>query len=632
LFVRVKEPAHSQRVVTGTVSGPALGERLFLTGNLSYASAAEDGVSDPQGVLPRTPEFTARDLRAGLAATLVLTPKQRLHLLALGATSEALNGAPVTAAREAQPALDPRSVMLGMRWTAQLSSVFTAHLQAGLERHVRKLESMLCRDHPDSCEDIAATVQSFPRMFVSQNRERFERWDETRWQLAGGLDAHLDHGFLQQRVRLAARLETGAFTGARKIPGGQVTTLNGTAPRSMTSDPFTPAGDWASSTGHSRQALLAIEDELAFQRRLFVTPGLGVAAGRLEDPGLLLLSQAAPVVHLGLGWKVSEDGRTWVRASTGRRFDPTADRAAEDLAPAQETRTCDWDDSLQSYSRNCVASGPATRTVGLPCGPSGYADDGSRCVSPPRMPTIWEHTLGMRQALASWASLDLDLVYRRVSDLHRDLETNRLWNASNASVLGYRNGRPQTISDLGSERERWREYRGGTAALAIHASGLRALAAYTYARQQLREDSGLRPGGFVIYDDPDEVHHGVRLAGSYVFPWASFALVYRHDSGQPGNYQPFPPVQNVWGDNRARRGINPGRDINDPGDDIVPPRRPAQSRFDLQVRVRPGHWLPFGMDLYLDVIDATGFFVKNTHPSEAFGLGHWVRLGTQLRY
>ena len=437
----------------------------------------------PKASCLTSPESSLTSIQAGLTAALILGG-HRLDALALGTTQETLNGGDLSLFADAQPFRRARTGMAGLRWSAKLSEVFSAHLQLGSEHHTSKLESMLCRKSPDRCEQVPAVRQTYPRTIVLNNSERFERWNERHWQLSGGVEARLD-GSVQHRLRLSARLETGAFERQVTTPGGQVTLLQGTVPANMTSyysnDPRLEPGvlGGVSSSSHTRQTLVAIEDQLAIGQRFFVTPGLGVVSGHVEGAGdTLLLSDQGLVFHLGAAAKLSRDGRTYVRASSSRRFDPSAERAAQALPDGRYSRTCAWDVTTNSYTRDCVNSGGSgARSVGLPCGPSGRRNDGSSCASEPQMPTVWEHALGLRQAFAAWGWFDLDLVYRRVSDLHLELETNRLWNQVGVSAYpnGFRNGRNETVLDFSSSSQLFRDYRGATASIGLATHGLRRL-------------------------------------------------------------------------------------------------------------------------------------------------------------
>jgi hypothetical protein len=159
--------------------------------------------------------------------------------------------------------------------------------------------------------------------------------------------------------------------------------------------------------------------------------------------------------------------------------------------------------------------------------------------------------------------------------------------------------------------------------------GLRGFVAYTYARQRLSESYGDASAPIVYErDDADESRHGVRLASTFApCRWASLGLVHLYDSGRP--YPAAPQAGN--GGMSATRGTNPGRDINDPADDVTPPRLASNQRLDFQARVRAGAFLPVAADFYLDVLNAfNAMDFEGPRPQAA--AGRWVRFGAELRY
>jgi hypothetical protein len=344
--------------------------------------------------------------------------------------------------------------------------------------------------------------------------------------------------------------------------------------------------------------------------------------------GVVVVADSAMVGSFGAGWDIDGGGRTWLRASANRRVDPTSDGAADRSYNVPLRLTCLWNPARQSFDgANCTRSGgTALQTVGLPCGPSGVADDGSRCVAPPGMPGSWEFTAGVRQRLSRTSWLDLDGVYRRTSGLTMLAETNRIWNGR-AATAGFRNGRTEVLRDLSASDRRFRRYAGATISLGGRVGDLRGLLAYTYSHQDegvAQLPAAATGTAFYQRSDPDERRHGVRLVATYeVLDTVALGLLYAKDSGRSRVPNAF---QSTNASFEGPRGINPGRDINDPADNSVE-REPSIQRLNLQVRLRLGQWLPFGADVYADVINALD--AKDT-PVD-FG-GRWTRLGAELRY
>jgi hypothetical protein len=182
--------------------------------------------------------------------------------------------------------------------------------------------------------------------------------------------------------------------------------------------------------------------------------------------------------------------------------------------------------------------------------------------------------------------------------------------------------------DLSTSEQRHRRYLGATLSLGGALGGLRALLAYTYSQQEIGASvsSSFEGPAFYQAPDPNEQRHSVRVLGAWdIARIVSLGLVYTHDSGRPTTLV-SPSIANPWGD-RASRGVNPGTNLNDPGDDDQPTRYPATERLNLQARFRIGRWVPFGFDLYADLLNA---FDQRSGGGDLDG--RWMRLGAELRY
>lgn len=340
-------------------------------------------------------------------------------------------------------------------------------------------------------------------------------------------------------------------------------------------------------------------------------------------------------MSLSAGWDVLGSGQTWLRASSSRRGDPHAEGVAAAQTDPLVTQSCQWNVVSASFNSECQASGgPGRATVGLPCGPSGYDDQGARCVVAPKMPQVLEHTLGVRQALGQRSWFDVDGVYRRTGGLPVQGETNMVWNTPSRAVTrggGFRNGRAEAITDLSSSDDAWREYVGLTLSLGGQLGALNGLLAYTYSQQQM---VGLLPTGAVVshfeYPDADEHRHSWRLLATYnLFDIGSVGVVYAYDSGRPFSRYFRPTAGAGYDDLRARVGTNPGVDINNPADDFALSRLPSTQSLHLQARLRVGRWLPFGLDLFVDHMNA---LTEDSRYGRAQVDGRWTRLGIEFRY
>ena len=82
-------------------------------------------------------------------------------------------------------------------------------------------------------------------------------------------------------------------------------------------------------------------------------------------------------------------------------------------------------------------------------------------------------------------ALALDFVYKDFKNQYESSETNRIWNGSGSSLEltgGYRNGRRETVTDLGTPDGASRNYKGATLGLNKREGRLKAKASYTLAK------------------------------------------------------------------------------------------------------------------------------------------------------
>jgi hypothetical protein len=201
-------------------------------------------------------------------------------------------------------------------------------------------------------------------------------------------------------------------------------------------------------------------------------------------------------------------------------------------------------------------------------------------------------------------------------------ETNRIWNTSGAAPGGgYHTGRAETVTDWSIAPDAFWRYLAATAAIQKRAGGLKLLVAYTWSHLQTE-----------LGDDDDDRRHAVRALATYdLFRVASVGASYALDSGTPIPRIVSPDPTGAY---RARVGLNPGSNVNDPGDDRDP-RRPGTDRLNLQLRVRATR---FGADfsLYADVINvldsgAVSAPGSTDFPAVRLQEGRWFRFGLEYR-
>jgi hypothetical protein len=242
--------------------------------------------------------------------------------------------------------------------------------------------------------------------------------------------------------------------------------------------------------------------------------------------------------------------------------------------------------------------------------------DGSNCRETLQIPRTTEVTAGAERELVQGTSGSIDAVYRQFQHQYEVRETNRIWGGSGSQLDGaggYRNGRAQTVMDLGTPADARRRYLGITGAVTRREGQVKLRAAYTWSRLDgtllngLDGSSlyGLIPPRNQFLDGPlaDDHRHEIHLTLSYeATRWLSFGARYLYYSGLMYNRLFRNDETTAFENLRARTGLNPGANLNDPGDDREL-RLPDVHDMNVQARV---NWLPLigqRLETFVDVLN-----------------------------
>jgi hypothetical protein len=399
----------------------------------------------------------------------------------------------------------------------------------------------------------------------------------------------------------------------------------------------------------------SISDSLRVTRHLSLNAGLALVSALGEtNAGRGSIDLHAFTPHLSVVWDATHDGRTAIRGSFANYVDADAVRVSRYALGSQVSRECQWDEAAQSFNRNCVYAGGANSvTFGLPCGPKGVDATGKSCQQEIRLPRMWEYTVGAEREILPGMSLASDMVYRVFTHPYELIETNRIWNnaGTNLDPAGsYRNGRAEQIQDLETSDETQRRYLGVTTVVRKREGRFKIQMGYTWSRVEGNVDNGgdnnaygdIGPRNVYLWGDlQDDRRHDIRGSAAWqATPWLSLGTTYSYASGAPYNRTFRNTATGRSEDYRARLGMNPSTNINDPADDRAL-RLPDLQRLNIKVQANLKPLFGIALEPYLDLLNILNLRATTavvTEDGATFGVPRTLqnpmllRLGARYRY
>jgi hypothetical protein len=665
LFQDRTDPGNKVRntFLNPALSGPIVKDRLWFYANLETRGNATYRDPDPTGIGGTPPPRWYWNVRGTLKLTWQVTPRNKLQsftLLNREGWTNYREGWDVD--KEAQIMRDWFDYFTGVTWESLLSDELFFKSQVGVQRFFRLEQPELCRNEPGDCLHVIPTEQLHPRRTYLGNYDKINQLDDSAFEVVNTLEWFLgSRRFGDHSLKGVSRFLSRIYQTTDGVPGDAKEIFNGPEPARRqdfySNDPRLeePRFGYVVRSSSGYRFSNSLSDTIRFTRFFTVTPGLALTINRAGTSLVgTVIDQTALTPHLQAAYDITHDGRTVLRASYNHYVDTDAVRIARHALGDAVVRECRWNPATNSFDSDCRFSGGAGgRTFGLPCGPSGLADDGGPCREKLRIPRTIEYTAGAERELVPGLALGADLVYRVFHTPYERRETNRVWNdaGTELSRLGaFRNGRAQTIDDLGTPSGAQRRYTGVTASLKKRDGALKVTTSYTWSRLEgnvpLEEDNELGDipprdtylWGFLPYDR----RHELRASATYQLTrWLSLGVNYNHYSGGPYSRKFFNQETGRFDDYRARAGNDPGANLNDPGDDRQL-RLPDVQRLNLQVRA---HLRPLlkklDLEIYADALNVLGLRTTNgvyTDEGPSFGqpTGRLdpfrIRLGARFRY
>ncbi len=609
------------------ISGPIIKDKLWFHFNTEVYFQQNGRDPDVEGYLPDPATYRKWVPKGTLKVTWQVSPRNKLQSLTnFDFPNEWNRRGELGVDALAQESRRGQRVFQGLIWESLLKDDVILRSQIGFTSVPMHIYPARCDDEPVACDHTPAVIQRFPKRQDLQNNSNHQRDDLYALQFQNRIDWLLssrrfgehalqlkDNFYSEQDIRRVSR------------PGDAIIELNGSVPDARTTyysnDPrLEPERfGWNVTSTTIARHFATLSDSWRPSRFLTVTPALShVWATGSNSAGDHLVAQNTFAPAAALAWDATHDGRTVVRASYNHYVDLDVGALSRHTVGGLTQMRCRWNEATQAFDGACEYSGGASRnTFGLACGPTGFDAQGLPCREALKIPRTIEYTAGAEREIVDGVALGLDLFYRTFRHLYETQETNRVWSSTGAGLVptgGYRNGRRETISDLGTPAAARRLYRGATLGLTKREGRLKMKASYTLSKLEGSVLDGtnnawgdIAPRDVFLYGDlADDHRHELKASTTYqISPWLSAGLRYRYYSGRPYNRLYRNDVTGAFDLYRARVGVNPGTNINDPGDDRAL-RYPDLQDVNVQLRASLLPLIGQRLDLYVDVLNVLG--------------------------
>jgi hypothetical protein len=621
------------------VAGPIIKDKLWFAFTAETHRLGQSRDPDVMGILPTPRNFDKGINKGTFKLTWQASSRNKLtYLMNMDSAFNKNMRRDIGVEQEAQMNRTAGlSGLWGIIWEALLTDNIILRSQAAYSKRPQHWYPWLCDNGEPNCDHIPGSIQLFPRRIESGNvvagcngtgdctssdgAAGHRREDLDVYQFNNQLQWFVDSKSLgEHSFMLKNAFYSEIEVRRQSVPGDKIYELNGPMqPSALTTyysnDPRyeDPRYGWWIGTDTVTRDVAAFSDAWRPTRHLTVTPAVSYAwAKGSNGAGDTVIDQSAFAPSVATAWDATHDGRTVVRASYSQYVDVSIRTPTLHTIGSQASQRCLWNPDTQQYDRNCTFSGGLTRnTFGQPCGPTGFDVYGADCKEKLRIPRTFEYTVGAEREIVQGIALGLDLVYKKFTHQFEVNETNRIWNDAGETVIGYRDGRAQTVSDMGTPDGANRTYAGLTASLNKRAGIFKTYVSYTLSqlRGTVFDGSSNRWGDIpgrdpYLYGPLDDDHtHDIKASLQYsATKWLSFGARYNYQSGFPYSRVFRNEVTGSYEDYRAQVGINPGNNVNDPGDDR-PLRLPDKQEVNLQVRVGLLPLIGQKLDFYVDALN-----------------------------
>jgi|GEM_PF-2875616 len=611
--------------VSVNVSGPIVKDRVWFFMNWEVRNAVTDRGRDPTGLRPVPPRGSSNSLRSTGKITWQVTPRNKLQLVYVFNRDAAKNGqGGFNTDRDAQWKRDSLDGFVGLIWESMLSDNLLFRTQVGVQQFDMDFAPELCREDPNSCDAVNPLRQISPP-YEFQNWNTHSRQTSGTAEFKNTLEYFIENPAIgNHNIKFTARFKGARSKDTVTTPGDAIYVFDGDQPDSkrelFVNDPLTSPGryGWGISNAQSTLLQFSLQDQfkLPNYRYLTITPGVGFLMSDAQDgSGNSVIKFATFTPNISAAWDVTHDGRTSLRASFSQKVDPGSLAISNYIGANRTLRVCRWDANAGDFNKDCFFEGGLSgKTVGYSCGSQRFDANGNDCKENLKVPRTWEYTAGIEREVVQGVAVGADFVYRDFRNPFEDRETNQIWNPAGTALNpagAYRNGRAIRVFNLETPSEAKRRYVGVTTNIRKREGALKINFTYTWSKLTGNVVDGfqnpfLNNTGqdlFQYGDLPGDARHSIRSQATYQWSsWLSTGVTYNYTAGGPIEPTFFNSVTGGFTDLRARRGFNPGLQLNDPADDVAF-RLPDIQAFNFQIRANLKAITKFNAQFYVDFLN-----------------------------
>jgi hypothetical protein len=651
-------------MVNPNMSGPIIKDRLWYFVNLEGRVEYRTLEQDPLGLAAKPHGKNYGSFRGSGKLTWQVTPRNKLvsfNNFNLRYDQYTRQSYEPYYEDDANHRSDDQDYFTGLIWEALLADNVFFKSQAGIQRFWANSGPIQCQWNPE-CDHVVPIIQTYPRMAYLQNYDSHSQTIRDKVQVVNTLEFFPStKNFGDHDIKVKVDYFTDTRERSESTPGDQRLQYNGQTPDRLrefyANDPRLDDAryGWFISRASGSKTVASLSDAWRTTRYLTLTPGVAFTYGKADNSiGHVPIDAYAFTPHFSAAYDPTRDGRTVIRGSFNGYVDVDTLELANHSLGSRVYRECRWNEPTADYTRDCTYSGGrSSRTFGLPCGPSGLDERGRDCRERLVIPRTWEGTFGAEREIIQGVGLGADFIYRRFQNQYENRETNRIWNQSGTQLDqngGFRNGRSQEILDMGTPDGAERRYMGVTATVHKREGRLKTSTAYTWSQLEgtvldgTGNAFGNNPGRDIYLWGylPDDARHNIRITMTYQWTqWLSTGVLYNYLSGTPYQKRFRNDVTGGYEDYRARVGVNPGSNVNDPGDDR-PLRKPDIQMVNLQARFNLKPLTGIYLDFYADLLNVLALrtptaFVENDGPTWGTPSGNRMipmkgRLGFRYKY